>query len=97
MSEPIAWLLTNGAGTAIRVFLSESGAKRYASSNGMGKFPVTPLVAAPPEDGRPSYADLVEALRAFLGSDEMGMITRSHVRQHARALLSRIPPRSRSR
>lgn len=59
VSEPIAWLVT-GVGTRPHVTNDVGWAVLYDSDPG---YVVTPLVAAPPEDGRPTYTELAEALR----------------------------------
>lgn len=61
-------------------------------------YTVTPLVSAPPEDGRPTYADLVDALQDVVAYAEEAAAGRWDVPhdlpvqvEDARALLSRIP------
>ena len=50
-----------------------------------------PLVAAPPEDGRPTWDDLASTLRDCVEAMDAGFISRMQARKNAEALLSRIP------
>lgn len=65
MSDAIGWMIHSVDG--ISWLTTEPGEAKEAPNYG---YSVTPLVAAPPEDGRPTYDELVEALREYIAADE---------------------------
>lgn len=96
MSAILGYHVVDGRGTQFLILRPDS-AKAWADSG----CAVTPLVAAPVEDGRPTYVDLTRSLAALLSTVRAHAANYATEEQldvtcrHAAALLSRIPKEDR--